>query len=361
MSRCIAVMSLMIACGLTVIVVSSSAQGVAQIESTIAGYVEEGHFMCSVLVARSGEVVYKGGAGMANREWDIPNAADTKFRLVSITKQFTAVLVLQLAEQGALDLDDTISDHLSDYRKDTGKTITIHHLLTHTSGLPNYTALPGFFKDDSRDPYSVDDFVEQFCSGDLEFEPGKRWRYSNSGYFVLGAIVEAVAGKTYNDLLRERIFDPLGMSDTGYDEHGEILKQRATGYTRRDGALRNSPYLDMSLPYAAGALYSTVEDLYKWDRALYTDALLSPKMKKQMFTAHKQDYGYGWSIREQKVRDGDERVTTIGHGGGINGFSTAILRAPDDQHLVVVLGNLDSSRSGPLSIELLNLLYGDER
>src|SRR6185436_16225580 len=161
-------------------------------------------FNGSALVAENGKVIYKGGFGLANMEWNIANAADTKFRLGSITKQFTATLTMQLVEQGKIKLDGKISDYLPDYRKDIGEKVTIHHLLTHTSGIPSYTSQPRFFEDVSRNPYKVDEFVKKYASGDLEFEPGSKYSYNNSGYFLLGAIIERVTGKPYEQVLKEK-------------------------------------------------------------------------------------------------------------------------------------------------------------
>ena len=259
-------------------------------------------FNGSVLVAEHGKIIYKKGFGYANMEWEIPNDPDTKFRLGSITKQFTSMLIMQLVEQGKLKLDDKLSNYLPYYRKDIGEKVTIHHLLTHTSGIPSYTGLPKFFEDVSRDPYTVDEFVKKFCSGDLEFEPGSKYKYNNSGYFLLGAIIEKITGKSYEDVLREKIFEPLNMKNTGYDHHKTILSKRATGYDNTFDGFENSPYLDMSLPYAAGALYSTVEDLYLWDQALYTEKLLSQKYKDIMFTPHLSNYAYGWGVRKIAVK-----------------------------------------------------------
>jgi CubicO group peptidase (beta-lactamase class C family) len=162
-------------------------------------------------------------------EWNIPNTPDTKFRLGSITKQFTATIILQLVEQGKIKLDGKLSDYLPDYRKDVGEKVTIHNLLTHTSGIPNYTSQPGFFENVSRNPYKVDEFVKKYASGDLEFAPGSKFLYDNSGYFLLGAIIEHVTGKPYEQVLKENIFDPVGMKNTGYDHHDTIIAKRATG------------------------------------------------------------------------------------------------------------------------------------
>lgn len=314
-------------------------------------------FHGSALVAENGKVIYKGGFGMANMEWNIPNAPDTKFRLGSITKQFTATLTLQLVEQGKIKLDGKISDYLPDYRKDIGQKVTIHHLLTHTSGIPSYTSAPGFFANVSRDPYKVSDFVKQYTSGDLEFEPGTKYTYNNSGYFLLGAIIERVTGKTYEQALKEMIFDPVGMKNTGYDHHGTLLSKRATGYTKSPTGYDNAPYLDMSIPYAAGSLYSTVEDLYLWDQALYTDKLLTAQSKELMFKPFLQNYAYGWSVRDASFKFNDQPVQMISHGGGINGFTTVIVRFPKEKHLIVILDNTGSPNLNRLSDRIAKIIY----
>src|SRR4029453_12484171 len=206
----------------------------------------------------------------------------------------------------------------------TGDRVTIHQLLNHTSGIPSYTGLPNFFQDISRNPYKVTDFVKKYASGDLEFEPGSKFSYNNSGYFLLGAIIEKVTGKPYEQVLKENIFEPLGMKNTGYDHFDTLIQKRATGYQKAGGDDRyvNAPYLDMSIPYAAGSLYSTVEDLYLWDQALYGDSLLSAELKELMFKPALENYAYGWTIRKTSF---DEKIPVIAHNGGINGFSTTIV------------------------------------
>ncbi|NJM53968.1 MAG: beta-lactamase family protein, partial [Blastocatellia bacterium] len=194
-----------------------------------------------------------------------------------------------------------LSDYLPDYRKDTGEKVTIHQLLNHTSGIPSYTSRVDFFVEVSRDPYGVTDFVKKFASGDLEFEPGAKFSYNNSGYFLLGAIIEKVTGKSYETVLTERIFKPLGMTNTGYDNHAPILPKRANGYQKTPTGYVNAPYLDMSLPYAAGSMYSTVGDLFKWDQSLYADKILSAASKKLMFTPGLSNYGYGFGISDQPI------------------------------------------------------------
>ena len=179
----------------------SAQQNAKKIDLLMKQYDEYGQFNGSVLVAENGKVIYKKGFGMANMEWAIPNQPDTRFRIGSVTKQFTATLILQLVEEGKIKLDGKITDYLTDYRKDTGDKVTIHQLLNHTSGIPSYTSRPNFLAEVSRNPYSVADFVKTFASGDFEFEPGSKFSYNNSGYFLLGAIIEKVTGKTYETVL----------------------------------------------------------------------------------------------------------------------------------------------------------------
>lgn len=312
-------------------------------------------FNGTVLVAENGKVIYRKGLGRANMEWNIPNTPETKFRLGSITKQFTATLTLQLVEQGKIKLEGKISDYLPDYRKDIGEKVTVHQLLNHTSGIPSYTGMPGFFQDVSRDPYTVNDFVKKYTSNDLEFEPGSRFSYNNSGYFLLGAIIEKVTGKTYEEVLKEKIFDPVGMRNTGYDHHSDIIEKRATGYQKSADSYMNAPYLDMSIPYAAGSMYSTVDDLYLWDQALYTDLVLSAHSKELMFKPNLENYAYGWTITKTSF---DEKIPIITHGGGINGFTTTIVRFPAQKHLVVMLDNTAQGGSVErLARELTKILY----
>jgi len=315
-------------------------------------------FNGSVLVAENGKVIYKKGLGLAQMEWNIPNTPDTRFRLGSITKQFTATLILQLVEQGQVKLDAKVSDYLPAYRKDIGAKISVHQLLNHTSGIPNYTALPGFFNDVSRNPFTVDDFVKKYTNNNLEFEPGSKFSYSNSGYFLLGAIIEKVTEQTYERVLKEKILDPLGMKNTGYDHYETLIEKRASGYQKTAAGYENAPYLDMSIPYAAGSMYSTVEDLYLWDQALYTDRVLSAAMKELMYKPNLEDYAYGWVITKAKLGTGTETVPKITHGGGINGFSTVIARFPAQKHLIVLLDNTSQGRNlGRLELALTNILY----
>jgi CubicO group peptidase (beta-lactamase class C family) len=324
-------------------------------------YTEYGQFNGSVLVAHKGEVVYKKGFGMANMEWDIPNESDTKHRLGSITKQFTSMLIMQMVEKGQLKLDVPITTYLPDYPKANGDSITLHHLLTHTSGIPNYTSFPNFFNEKSRNHYEVNDFLKEFSSLELEFTPGEKFAYSNSGYFLLGAIIEKVSGKTYEAMLIENITIPAKMTNTGYDHHATILKNRATGYQKFGDDYVNSPYLDMSIPYAAGSLYASADDLYLWDQALINGTLLSKEYTDIMLTPYAPSWGghyaYGWGVSKTLLEKATDSVMVYSHGGGINGFNTLITRIPSEQNVIVLLNNTGGAALNEMSTAITAIIY----
>jgi len=326
-------------------------------------YSSYGKFNGSVLVSDGGNIIYKKGFGMANMEWDMPNDTDTKFRLASITKQFTGTLIMQLVAEGKIDLQAPITTYLPDYPKETGDKVTVHHLLTHSSGIPSYTSLPDFFKDKSRDPATPDEFVETFSKLPLEFEPGETFSYNNSGYFLLGVIIEKITGKTYEEAMHAYIFEPLKMNNSGYDNYAEIIKNRATGYEQNGTEYRTAPYLDMSLPYAAGSLYSTVEDLYLWDQALYTEKLLPKKYMDVIFEKHipsgNSHYGYGWGIGDMPIGNTENKVDIFQHSGGINGFNTLITRIPSDKSMIVLLSNTGGAPLNEMTEALYGILKGE--
>lgn len=337
-----------------------TADHAAKIDKLMAQYADCCAFSGTVLVSEHDQVIFKQGYGLADREWNIPNTPDVKFRLGSITKQFTSMLIMQLVAAGKIKLDGHLSDYLPYYRKDTGSRVTISQLLSHTSGIPSYTDAPNFFADVSRNPYGVEEFVKKYCSGDLQFEPGSKFHYDNSGYFLLGAILEHITGKTYEALLKESIFGPLAMKDSGYDHYAEILPKRATGYELDLGGVANAAYLDMSLPYAAGSLYSTVEDLYKWDQALYTDKLLSNELKQKLFTPNLEHYGYGWVINTIPPEEPGGGQTAIAHGGGINGFNTLEVRYVGDHDLILLFNNTPGANLNDMAKGIRFILYGKE-
>jgi len=350
------------------ILFSFQAQSIAQDKATqidefVKLWHETGTFNGTVLVAEKGKVIFKKGYGLANMEWNIPNKPGTKFRIGSITKQFTSMLIMQLVEKGKIDLQGKLSDYLPYYRKDIGDKVTIHHLLTHTSGIPSYTRNMAHLEEVHQDPYPVDEFVKKYCSDNLEFEPGSKYRYNNSGYFILGAIIEAMTGKPYADILLEKILVPVGMKDTGYDRPVPLIKNRAAGYSITFDGYVNADYMNMSLPYAAGSLYSTVENLYKWDQALYTDKLLSKKMKKEIFKPHvasgdESYYAYGWRISKRSFPKSKEKVKSVSHGGGINGFNTFIERLVDDKHLIAIFNNTPAASLNAMSEGIIRIIYG---
>src|SRR5262245_33638673 len=213
----------------------------AKIEDYMQALVRASNFSGTMLLARNGVPLVSKGYGLANAEWQIPNAPDTKFRLGSITKQFTSMLIMRLQEQGKLKVQDPICTYISPC-PDAWKPVTIHHLLTHTSGIPSYTDSPDYLKT-MMVPKTLDDMVAGFRNLPLEFEPGSRFKYDNSGYFLLGVIIEKTSGRKYEEALKSEIFDPLGMNDTGYDHHATILPRRATGYGRDGSTIINAPYL----------------------------------------------------------------------------------------------------------------------
>jgi CubicO group peptidase (beta-lactamase class C family) len=325
-----------------------------KIDALVGKYFEYGQFMGSVLVAEDGNAVFEKGYGFADLEWNIPNTPDTKFRLGSITKQFTSMLIMQQVQKGTIRLDAPVIEYLPGYPKPQGEKVTIRHLLTHTSGIPNYTQIIDIRTD--RKHYSLDELVSVFSGKPLDFEPGTSWKYSNSGYYLLGAVLEKVTRTPYERLLRENILQPLGMKNTGYDNTEEILPKRASGYERVGGFV-NAPFLDMSLPFSAGALYSTVEDLLLWDSALYTDRLLSDSLKKMYFTPFRNNYAFGWVVRTQAIGTSSDSALVISHGGGINGFNTVIARIPARHRLVVLLNNTGSAPLDEMVRSITGILY----
>lgn len=319
----------------------------------IAPYIKAQAFTGSILVAKDGVPLLRQGYAMADREWDIANTPDTKFRLGSITKQFTAAAILLLAQDGKLSVDDPVSKFYPDAPAAWSR-VTIKNLLTHTSGIPSYTSIPGFFDKAAKSGMTPAEIVKLTEDRPLEFEPGSKFNYDNTGYVLLGVVIEKASGQTYTDFLRTRIFTPLGMKDTGYDVSQTVLRHRAKGYGLGPGGeLVNADYLDMSVPYAAGALYSTVDDLSIWDRAIVESKLLQPASWQEAFTDHGHGYGYGWFL------DKLNQHRRIQHGGGIHGFSAAFQRYPDDGLAVVVLGNSMSAQSERIAKQLAELCFSE--
>lgn len=298
----------------------------------------------SVLIAEKGKIVYQNSFGQADREWGVPNAPDVKYQIASMTKQFTAVMILQLVEEGKLRLDGVITDYLPEYRKDTGSRITIEHLLQHKSGIKSYTAIPGFWTDLIRRHYSKDKAVKELHSGDFIIEPGKTYRYNNSGYCLLAFILEEVTGKSYDENLRERILEPLGLKNTGRVDPTVILKNKAQGYIRVPAGYANDAYEDMPVFIGTGDMYSTVEDLLIWNRAVHKGDLLSEKTREYMFTVHSPTdpvSGHGTSVDIGVFRPerGAEPVQFTAFNGNSPGFHCDVFRYLDKDLAVVFCSN----------------------
>ena len=294
---------------------------------------------------------------MGVEEWGAHNTVHTNFRIASLTKQFTAACILLLQERGRLNVHDPIARYLSGLPA-AWQPITVHQLLTHTSGVPNYTSSPEIAKID-RTGATPQQMIELVANEPLEFRPGTNWNYSNTGYILLGMIVEKVSGHSYADFLKANIFEPLGMSDSGYDNPTDVIKERASGYDITDGRIANADFIDMSVPYAAGGIYSTVEDMYRWNEALSEPSkLLSADSLKQMFTeypeaAHEgQHYGYGVVISRLKFG----RLLYY-HGGGVEGFSSSIQRYPEDRVCIITLSNFDSYKPWELGDHIASDLF----
>jgi CubicO group peptidase (beta-lactamase class C family) len=272
--------------------------------------------------------------------------------LGSVTKQFTAMAILLLQEQGKLSTDDLVSKHIN-AAPEAWKDVTIHHLLTHTSGIPSFTSLPSYMPSMPL-PSTPIQTLDRVRELPLEFTPGEKFTYSNSGYVLLGQIIETVSGMSYEAYVDEMIFRPLDMTSTGYDHHAKVLPRRATGYRRSGGELQTALYLDMTIPHAAGALYSTVEDLHRWSVALDDGKLISAEAQTKMFTPVLENYGYGWAIDEHFGRP------RASHGGGINGFATFVARYPEEKVFVAVLCNIEQSDPGRVANDLAAIALGEK-
>lgn len=300
-------------------------------------------FTGAVLVVRDGKTEFRKAYGQANRELSVPNTPAMKFRIGSITKQFTAMAILQLAEAGKLSVDDPVSKYVANAPA-AWSGVTVKHLLTHTSGIPTYTGQAAFLVA-SRQTLTPDQVVAIVRDMPLISPAGSRYAYNNTGYVLLGMIVEKASGQGYAQYLQANIFGPLGMKDSGYDSSSAILTNRASGYR---GEL-NASFVDMSTPYAAGALYSTVDDMLLWDQALAAGKLISPVTYAEMWKDQGFGYGYGWLVGKQF---GKRR---IGHGGDINGFSSLITRYPDDRLTVILLSNAEGAPRDPITGQLAAL------
>ncbi len=309
----------------------------------------------SVIVVKKGQIIYKKGFGVADMELNIPVNPDMNFRLGSITKQFTAVCILQLVEQGKLSLQDDIKKYIPDYA--IKEPITIEHLLTHTSGIKSYTSVDSFWKQMRTDltPRAIIALTEKDT---LEFKPGTKWNYNNTGYVMLGYIIEKVSGKTYEEYVQQNIFNPAGMSSSYYGSESRIIKNRAKGYKNNEKEFLNSDYISMTLPHAAGSLLSTVEDLWKWNKALYSYKLVKKEWVDKAITPYTlpdgKSTGYGYGLGVSKIQGSK----TIEHSGGIPGFSTDAIYLPAEDIFVAAFSNCDCKGPSGFTPKLAAIALG---
>ena len=328
----------------------------AGIDKMLSEQFKPGETGCAALVAKNGQIIYNKAFGMANLELNIPMQPDMVFRIGSITKQFTAVAILQLMEQGKLSLQDDITKFIPDYPTQA-YTITIEHLLTHTSGIKSYTRISGYFKNVRMD-MKPEEVIDLFKNQPMEFAPGTKWNYNNSGFFLLGYIIEKITGKTYAEYIQENFFTPLGMTCSCYGSDTKIIKNRASGYQQGNDGPENSDYCSMTQPYSAGSIMSTVEDLFKWHQAVHSYKLVKKETIDKAFTEYKlangdgTGYGYGWFLSQL------QGSPTIEHGGGIFGYLTSSIYLPEEDVFVALFSN--NTGKGPefTSLKMAALAIG---
>ncbi len=311
------------------------------------------HFNGVILVAQKNQILLQEAYGTSSFQYDIPMKTNTRFRIGSLTKAFTAMAILLLHKEGNLDIHQTIDGFLPDFKH--AHRITIHHLLTNTSGLYNFTESPDYWETTMRKQTGLSDILMSVRDAPLNFEPGEKMAYSNTGYLVLTAIIEKITELSYADFLQKRIFDPLGLLDTGVDDGRTVVKGLATGYTVW-GDIKNAEYVDMSFPLGAYGLYSNAADLFKWARALRNFQLIDEELQRQMFSDFDQGYGYGWFIDSQKQ--------TAGHFGDINGYVSRLALHLEEQLTVIVLSNINltpvTKIAGDLQAIVLNRYESEE-
>lgn len=329
--------------------------GCRDLKNRLENYLDAAHrlwgFEGTVLIAYQDTIVLAEGFGMANQQFGIPNTTETKFFIGSITKQFTATAIMILKQRGLLDLNRPISDYLPDYPRPTADNITIRHLLTHTSGVPNYTDRPEVVLRRTR-PIASSDLISLFKDEPLEFEPGHGFHYSNSGYIILGAMIERISGQSYEAFLHHEILKPLGMFNSGYGRREAAHPQRADGYTEESGILVDAAPIDFSVLHTAGALYSTVGDMNLWNRALYTEQILDRESIIETFTPGPHGYGFGWFVENNWGRWHGF------HDGFLDGFNTFVDRWFEDRLFIVVFANDDEAPVRKIARGLAAIIFG---
>jgi len=343
---------------------AQSAKG-ERAEALLRSYHDLRRFNGAALVADGGEVVFRGAFGFARLDTgsgtETPNEPGTRFRIVSLTKQFTAALVMRLVEEGTLRLDASVREYIPEYPAPQGDRVTLHHLLTHTSGIPSHTGLPGVMEERTGSPMTPREILELTWDRPLEFDPGTRFAYDNSGYVLLGWIAERATGRPYDELLRDLVLEPLGLHDTGYDHFADPPEGHAAGYDRTLEGYEPARFIDPSLPFSAGMLYSTVDDLYRWGRALVGRAdgpFTDPGSAERIMTPEPEGYRYGLGIGSRTIGREDS-VRVVEHTGGILGFASVLRVFPDHDRVIVLLDNTGSDL-GPIVEGLTNILWGTE-
>ncbi|MBL4604241.1 MAG: serine hydrolase [Flavobacteriaceae bacterium] len=297
----------------------------------------------SILIAKNGKTIYTNATGLANMELEVPLSSNSVFEIGSITKQFTSISILMLEEQGKLSITDNITKYIPDYPTH-GKTITIHHLLNHTSGIKSYTAMQSFVSQARKD-MTPTELIDVFKDEPMDFDPGEKFRYNNSGYILLGHIIEVITKNSYADFIEKNIFEPVGMTSSYYGSMKKIIPNRASGYSKRNNNIVNADYLSLTLPYAAGSIMSTVGDLLKWQNALNANQLIKRSSLEKAIhgstlnNGEKINYGYGL------IASNLNGSQTIEHSGGIFGYSTNGIYLPKEDVYVIGLTNCDCSNA----------------
>lgn len=322
----------------------------SKIDSLITAYARSNQFNGSALVSQKGTILINKGYGYRNAAGKIPNDAQSIFQLGSITKQFTAAVILKLQEEKKLSVSDKLSKFFPDYPK--GDSITIEQLLTHTSGIYSYTDDDNFMSTEVAKPHSREQMMALFKDKPLDFSPGSGWNYSNSGYSLLGYIIEAVTKTPYETAVRKYIFAPLQMTHSGFDFTHLKNPSKTTGYfVLNETNASEAPIVDSTVAYSAGSIYSTTGDLNLWHRALMQNSVLSKVQQEKAFTPVKNKYGYGWVI------DSMEGKRRVGHGGGIHGFITNESRVPEDDIDIVLLSNASDRSLEKITAGIYAILY----
>lgn len=314
--------------------------------------VENAAFSGTVLVAKDGVPVFRRSYGMASQELAVPNADETVYDLASVTKPFTAILIMMMQEEGRLKVDDLACTYLTDCPA-AWQAVTIRQLLTHASGIESYSRLPAWDETLDTRLFWRGGAAMMMRDQPLRFNPGEGWRYSNTGYDLLGLIIERVSGKTLPDMYQERILTPLGMSHTGFHTSRKVVPGAATGYYSLGSTFINKTPQASYSSYGASGLFSTVDDLLKWDQALYSNQLISAASYEQMIADVKNEYGFGWETRTWLGR------RQFGHAGSGPGFSNLMGRFIDDRLTVIVLSNSDEANANATARDLAAIYFGE--